>query len=303
MGLDVMTVLGSDQAYSIAKKDFGQDQFANWEEQIKKVNDEFKSKDADLWPANLYTGWLESFQRVMAFPAEGAPDFMKSRAWARKSLNTALGSWTELRHDTILYAKQSVVAEGDGGEEPESAGYVEPYPAFYSKIAELAMTLRQSMVDYQLTDEEGAIKLDDMIALAQTLATIAQKQLDGEDLTEEEKGTIIWYGSRLEGLETWNTSEPGTTLAPAAEKSPIVADVHTNYNGGAVLEEATGYPLVLYVAFELNGKLQLMCGASYAYYEFTSPLDKRLTDEEWTAMLDAGQAPPRPAWTNEWIVE
>ena len=60
---------------------------------------------------------------------------------------------------------------------------------------------------------------------------------------------------------------------------------------------------MLYVAFELNGKLQLLCGASYAYYEFTSPLDKRLTDEEWTAMLDGGQAPPRPAWTNEWIVE
>ncbi len=303
MGLDVMTVLGSDQAYRIAKEDFGQDQFKNWESQIKKINDEFTSKDAGVWPASLYTGWLESLQQAMAFPADTAPAFMRSRAWARKSLNTALGSWTELRHDTILYAKQSVVAEGDGGEEPESAGYVEPYPAFYAKIAELATTLRQSMDDYQLTDQQAAEKLDDMIVLAQTLATIAQKELDGEQLSEEERVTILWYGARLEGLETWNTSEPGTTLSPAAEKSPLVADVHTGYLSNAALEEATGYPLVLYVAFELNGKLQLLAGASYAYYEFTAPLDKRLTDEEWTTMLDEGKAPPRPAWTNEWIVE
>ena len=71
---------------------------------------------------------------------------------------------------------------------------------------------------------------------------------------------------------------------------------------GQALEEGTGYPLVLYVAFELNGKLQVLCGASYAYYEFMVPLAQRMTDEEWIAVLDSGQAPPRPAWTNEWIV-
>jgi hypothetical protein len=139
--------------------------------------------------------------------------------------------------------------------------------------------------------------------LAQSFAAIAQKELAGEKLTAAETSAITWYGQTLESLEDWGTTEDGLTLAPAAEKSPLVADVHTNYNAGEALEEATGYPLVLYVAFELNGKLQVLCGASYAYYEFTAPLSGRLTDEEWTAMLDSGQAPPRPAWTNEWISE
>ncbi|MBN1629825.1 MAG: DUF3160 domain-containing protein [Thermoleophilia bacterium] len=303
MGLDAMTALGSDQAYKIAKEDFGQDQFLNWESQLKKVHDEFAGKTDDLWPTNLYTGWLESLQQVMALPADGAPDFMKSRVWARKSLNTALGSWTELRHDTILYAKQSVTAEGDGGEEPETVGYVEPYPAFYAKIAELATTMRQGMDEYGLTDSEAANKLDGMVELAGTLSTIAQKELDGGELTVDEVNAMKWYGSTLEGLEHFETSDQGMTLSPTAEKSPLVADVHTSYNSQKVLEEATGYPLVLYAAIELDGKLQVFCGASYAYYEFTAPLDGRLTDEEWTAMLDAGEAPPRPAWTNEWIVE
>ncbi len=301
MGLDIMTVLGSDQAYEIAAQDFDQDRYKNWQTQIEKVHQEFAAHDSDLWPANLYTGWLESLQQVMAFPADGAPDFMKSRVWARKSLNAALGSWTELRHDTILYAKQSVTAEGAGGEEPLSPGYVEPYPAFYAKIGELATTLREGLLEYDLIDSEAANKLEMMIWLTSTLGSVAEKELAGEELTVEETTTIAEYGHYLEMLEQFDDEEEGRTLSPAAEKSPLVADVHTSYNSELALEEATGYPLTLYAAIELDGELQLFVGASYSYYEFTVSLDDRMTDEEWIAALDSGQAPSRPAWTNEWI--
>ena len=271
--------------------------------------------------ANLYTGWLESLQQVMAFPADGAPDFMKSRVWARKSLNAALGSWTELRHDTILYAKQSVTAEGDGGEAPETPGYVEPYPAFYAKIAELATTLREGLLDYELVDSEAANKLETMIWLAETLASIAGKELAGEELTAEETATIIEYGHYLEMLEQFDDeSGEGRTLSPSAEKSPLVADVHSSYNSRTALQEGTGYPVALYAAFEVNGTLQLFVGASYAYYEFTVPIDARMTDEEWITVLDTGQptaawpgptsglrrrseAPVPPPWSRRWRAE
>jgi hypothetical protein len=32
---------------------------------------------------------------------------MDRKAWAAKTLQTQLASWAQLRHDTILYAKQS----------------------------------------------------------------------------------------------------------------------------------------------------------------------------------------------------
>jgi hypothetical protein len=81
--------------------------------------------------------------------------------------------------------------------------------------------------------------------------------------------------------------------------------VHTDYTSSPnrALEEATGYPLFLYAAFERDGQLQLFAGASYSYYEFTASADSRLTDEAWVTLLDAGEVPPRPAWTDEWIVE
>ncbi len=306
MGLDVMTVLGSKEAYRLETEIYRQQQYENWDAQVQKVTDELSETGSDLWPESLYTGWLESLQQVMQMPAEGAPLFMATQPWALKSLNTSLGSWTELRHDTILYAKQSVVAEGEGGEEPISTGYVEPYPAFYDKIAELADLLKQGLNTYDLLDPDSADRLDRMSSLAQSLSTISQKELAGTALTEQEADLIFTYGQELETLEQFDTDDEGMTLSPSPEKSPLIADVHTDYvaQPAQVLEEATGYPLFLYAAFELDGVLQLFVGASYSYYEFTAPVENRLTDEEWVAMLDGGKVDDyRPQWTDGWIVQ
>ncbi len=303
MGLDIMTVLGSDQAYRLATEEYAQNQYKNWDGQIEKINREFVQRDADVWPRNLYTGWLESLQHVLTIPDERAPALMRTRTWALKSLNTALGSWTELRHDTILYAKQSVTAEGGGGEEPDMPGYVEPYPSFYAKLAGLGMTLQEALTVYGLGDPQMAHKLETMIDLAQTLEVIAEKELAGEELDLDELATIQEYGHYLEQLEQFNDNEEGRTLSPSAEKSALVADVHTSTNSGRALEEATGYPLALYMALEIDGEVRLFAGACYSYYEFTVPLAQRLTDEEWIALLDAGDAPAQPVWTDEWVVE
>jgi hypothetical protein len=305
MGLDVMTLLGSDQAYRLETQVYGQQQYTSWDAQVQKVKREFADQRSGLWPKNLYTGWLDSLRHVMAVPDTGAPAFMRSEPWALKSLNAALGSWTELRHDTILYAKQSVTAEGEGGEEPVSAGYVEPYPTFYTKIAELASSLKQGMTTYQLLDADSSDKLETMILLAQRLAAISQKELAGTALTDDEISFFQTYGGELEGLEQFGTDAQGLTLSPVPEKSPLVADVHSDYvtSPARALEEATGYPLFLYAAFELDGQLQVFVGASYSYYEFTAPIGERPTDEEWIARLDAGDTPPRPQWTDEWIVQ
>ena len=59
------------------------------------------------WAQNLYWNWLYTLLPLLEPKGEGWPVFMQNQAWTDKSLNTALGSWAELRHDTILYAKQS----------------------------------------------------------------------------------------------------------------------------------------------------------------------------------------------------
>ena len=50
---------------------------------------------------------------------------MTNDEWQKKSLESYLGSYTELKHDTVLYAKQ-VMAEMGGGDDTvyDDRGYV-----------------------------------------------------------------------------------------------------------------------------------------------------------------------------------
>jgi hypothetical protein len=302
MGLDAMAVLGSPLAFQLAAQDYGQSQYLNWESQLVKVKLQFDTRSAAFWPVNLYTGWLDVLRQTMSAPPEGAPDLMKTRAWALKSLNAALGSWTELRHDTILYAKQSVIAEGGSDETPPTVGYVEPNPAFYRQLGALAQTTRDGLQGFGLLDLDLTAKLEGMTTLCNDLAAIADKELAGQPLTENERSTIYAFGGTLEWLGQF-TGEDGRTISPADEKSPVVADVHTDLAvTKQALEEGTGYPLALYAVIPVDGQPRLLVGACYEYYEFLVPMDKRMTDEEWQSTLDSGTAPPRPIWTNAFIV-
>jgi len=41
----------------------------------------------------------------------------------------------------------------------------------------------------------------------------------------------------------------------------------------------------------------------YTYYEFIVPPGDRMTDETWQALLESGQAPEQPEWTQAFISE
>ena len=62
-----------------------------------------------VWSQNLYMSLAGGFTRIVHARDRRAiyPDAMRTRAWAMKDLNTQLASWTQFRHDTVLYAKQS----------------------------------------------------------------------------------------------------------------------------------------------------------------------------------------------------
>ena len=75
--------------------------------------------------------------------------FMQGEEWAKKNLECFAGSFTELKHDTILYTKQ-VMAEMGGGyeEEPDDRGYVEPEPLVSARFAELSDRTAEGLRKY-----------------------------------------------------------------------------------------------------------------------------------------------------------
>ncbi len=308
-GLDIVSAMGSGEALEILK-DEGETEYACYPENMSKMRDYISNLSVKEWKQNLYWGWLYQLLPLLDSPEEGYPEFMKNKAWTRKSINTFLGSWAELKHDTILYAKQ-VYAEmgGDGGpEEKDDKGYVEPNPHLYARLASLILMTSKGLESRDLLTESMSDNLKKMGRLAMSLKVISEKELNGEKLTDEEYELIRSYGGQLEHF--WievNKDEPEykemdrhTYLDenPAA----IVADVATDPNG-QVLEEATGKIFDIYVIVPIDGELKITNGGVYSYYEFTQPLDDRLTDKKWREMLNNDEAPSLPSWTDVFIAK
>lgn len=68
-----------------------------------------------VWTSSLYSRWLYTLTPLLTQKGEGWPAFMQTAQWSAKSLETFAGSYAELKHDTVLYAKQAM-AEMGGGE-------------------------------------------------------------------------------------------------------------------------------------------------------------------------------------------
>ena len=167
------------------------------------------SQDAGIWTDNIYTGWLGAL-RALSAPTTDAlyPEAMRTRAWAMKTLDAQLASWTELRHDTLLYVQQSYTQIILCG---YPAGFVEPRPEFWQQMNTLAtvaanavaalplsgsVTLpnRDTTSPYEppITYDLGTRKvlqiggLNNYAARMATLQAIAEKELAQQPLTQTE---------------------------------------------------------------------------------------------------------------------
>jgi hypothetical protein len=299
-GLDVTAVLGSSRAYGILLDVYGEGRYANYEEQMEKLRGEFGQLPPEQWVENLYWSWLYALRPLLEIKGEGYPSFMQNQGWVDKDLNTFLGSWTELRHDTILYAKQSYTMKATGiMPQPEAVkGYVEPQPEVYARLAALAKQMRAGLDGRGLLDREYRDKLERLESLLLSLKTMAEKELGEQALSEEENELIRNIGGILEGITTFSAKVKEQITSEADERMAVVADVHTDVNTGQVLEEGVGDAFVIYAIAPVEGKLVATQGGVFSYYEFTQPMDDRLTDEAWQALEPK---PDLPVWTGSFI--
>ena len=113
-GLDVMSVLGSTRAKEIMAK-AKITNFCRYEKMHSQLQKTISGYDTSKWTKNLYNAWLWLLQPLLVDKPKGYPNWMRSFMWRQKDLVTSLSSWAQLRHDTILYVKQSYTraAKGD----------------------------------------------------------------------------------------------------------------------------------------------------------------------------------------------
>lgn len=304
-GLDFMAAMGSEEAYNILK-DTGENQYANYDTQMTKVRKEIGGLQTDSWTQNLYWSWLYTLQPLLTPKDARYPAFMQTQAWTRKDLHTALGSWTELKHDTILYAKQVMAEMGGGGDQEVPHSYVEPNPEAYARLLALATMTKDGLEQRGLLSDLTRGNLENLISELGFLQRISEAEMSGAQISDEDYWHMFYWGGVLEQftLAAADTdAQAGARPILEDQKAALVADVATGLdaNGSLVaLEEAIGQPTVMYVV--LPGEpTRLATGAVFSYYEFPVAVDGRMTDEQWQAMVEAGNNPAAPDWTKLFI--
>lgn len=317
MGLDLFAAMGSERAYQLLDQ-LGETEYKSYPEKMEKMRQWTGSLTVQEWTETVNNGWLYSFYPLIEEPGQGYPDFMRSTAWLDKQLHTCLGSWAELKHDTILYAKQSYAEMGDGWApsppDPLPArGYVEPVPEFYARLAALATMTREGLLSRGLISDPDQISLLMIEDLALELKKMAEKELTGVPLTEDEQEMIRYYGGKLEHLVIAASDLPEGEEGAAGymdeePQAALIADVAndlaysgSDFSGQAVLEVGVGRINEIHVVVPLvedDGTitLQVAKGGVFSYYEFPWPAEDRLTDEKWQQMLDEDDAPEPLAW-------
>jgi len=283
-GLDVMYLLGSQRAAQILTET-EDNAYRGYDRAFADLKKEFAQiVEPGGWNINLYWSWLYALKGMLAPYPRGYQTYMTGTAWQDKQLNAALGSWSQLRHDTILYVKQSytahkLAAPRLGRRRPEDfPGYVEPVPTLYARLLALCRLTEKTLTAQRLLDKATGRRLANTDELLARLLHIAEKELANQPLNKDDENWIKHFDGALKNACAGHKAD--------AMKTTLIADVHTDQNSRQVLQEGTGRIRLIVVANRLpDGNIGLAVGPVFSYYEFRHPMQDRLTDERWREML------------------
>lgn len=320
--LDAMFVLGNDATAQLLKNEVDRFKYAANLAALRFLTN---SLEPSYWETSVYTTWLGAIRGLNPpLDRSGLPQFMQTAAWWQKSINAQLGSWAELRHDNLLYGKQSYTG-GLGCFYPK--GFVEPVPSTYLFIGKgarhLTSILEKLKVSVPVT---GVRAISDMIvtlnaisSVTDVLQSVSVKELNGEYLSVEE----------IKFIDDWLVTDHGirdcvphltghyhsmfydlTTQVGMQGEDFIIADVHTQPTDesgnpvGRVLHVGTGYTnMAIVLAEDPTDKcLTAYIGPVGSYYEHITERFNRLTDADWSTDTKNNQGTKtpfvRPTWTN-----
>ncbi len=311
--LDIMASFGNKKAYELMMNEYAYSwaNFPNYQHKLDSLVDANLKRSKEQWTYNLYYHWLYNLTSLFGHSNKYEnPFFMTTEGWERKALSTSLASWAELRHNTILFVKQSMGAAecGGGGDgyymawvpEPPK-GYVEPNVEFYERMLSLINLNYNGLKSRSMIQPQIEHITKQLISLIEFLKNTSIKQLTNQPISLEEYEQIRRLGSLLENLtlrvlspeewiDWWQIDGPDKNM-------PVIADVHT-IDENSVLQVGVGKAHEIYVVVEIDGRLKLCRGAVFSFYEFTWSLNDRLTDESWQKMLERGEEPEQPKWIN-----
>ena len=129
--------------------------------------------------------------------------------------------------------------------------------------------------------------------LCDSLADIADKELNGIALSEEDALLIEGYGKRLARFHFYG----GNSWLFPRDDFPLVTPIFTNPARQETLYAGLPRPEAMYIILDFKGRPVLHRGAVLSYREFLRPMNAPLDDGRWKEEVRAGTVPPPPAFT------
>jgi len=303
-GLDMMAALGSPDAMQILEKS-GDTVYLNYPEQIAKLQTLVQSQTDSGWSSSAYNIWLDAFSAQATRKSEGYPSTQNTNAWAYKDLNSALGSWAELKHDTYEFVGLPEMArQSEAPASGPAPGYVEPDPPIYYRLSSLVNLLVKGLEQRGLLGGQSEAP-DNLVSLLQgmrvlgaryqQLGDIAAKELDGTPLVESDY-QLIQAPLGLAEERVWQSRKPtqmGATHPLDMPPVPVISAVEGT--GDRISEVGVGLVDRIYAVVPLDGKFYIAQGGIYSYYELSWPRVEQLNDGDWRRLIRYSEV-DTPVW-------
>jgi len=314
-GLDVMAVLGNETARILLQDDFNN--VVGFKQNFNFLRVYLEGLGPEDWRMTFYSSYLKLVQELTNFGQGQGFYFTQTPKWEQKALLTSQAAWAELRHDTILYSKQTYAAAEMGGlgfdkisfdldPLPRPIHYVEPNLGFFYWLEALLKDSFEVLDRNKLWEDDYLDKYKEFIIIVEKLIAIVEKEALNQPISPEQNNFITVVIFELARIVLPADSDSSSYAEDDDQfKMALVADVHTDAKNQKVLEVATGIPYRIYVALnDGQGGKRIAIGYTYSYYEFEQPQANRLTDEEWKKIV-YGSANPQaldiylPAWAKD----
>ena len=304
--LDIMAALGSNRACELLKQE-GDTEYTEYDNQLEMLRKYFSAWTETQWLSSLYNRSLHSFIPILKTPeGKNLPEVFASSQWLDKELLTALSYWSELRHDTILYAKQAygetIGVVGNRYSKLEyPSGYVEPYPDVYDRIQKMLLKMTEILDELENCNKELIEKNQEFQELLTRLVEFSKAECEGKTLSKENYNYLQTIGSLLKDLKGFSPELMSRIVSGSDDRMDVIADVFTNPWEKQVLEEGVGSPMYIFVYIDDAQGRRICRGMTYSYYEFKQPMNDRLSDEKWQRMGKQNNRSALPAWTKSFI--
>ena len=294
-GLDILKVFGSQTADRLLReREYGNPETPNLETRLNEMQQSIRNLKDDYWLSTYYTNILYQIRTQALFENGVGFYFTEKPGWSLKAMNSAHGTWAELRHDTILYVKQSGAERGGDGDReptfrtkplPEPIHYIEPNIPFWITSAMGIQKLYTILEKYNHLDGRTAQVLSGMHSLFVKAAEISVIEAENREVSINDLKWISTIDRELARLIM--TYTPGDYVDDVDHlRMALAADVFTNAEAGVVLETAVGIPYRLYIPLnDRQGGKRIAIGYGFSYYEFGHPISNRLNNDEWKAIV------------------